>query len=136
MYLIRKEEKYVNTYNKKTNSSTNRSYDFYIGVWFCKVAMTLPYMFLSGAFAPFKKKDYIHKPFEVFKTYNSALIASVIVTLTVGFANVFTIIEPAMNGDMESTIWCIAGPLFFSVLALIMYSRYEKRMIVERKISA
>lgn len=100
------------------------------------VAMTLPYMFLSGAFAPFKKKNHIHKPFEVFKTYNMALAASIVVTLTVGFANVFTIIEPAMNGDMESTIWCIVGPLFFSMLALLMYWRYEKQVSREEKISA
>lgn len=99
------------------------------------VAMTLPYMFLSGAFAPFKKKTYIRKPFEVFKTYNSALAASIIVTFTVGFANVFTIIEPAIDGDLESTIWCIAGPLFFSLLALLMYSRYEKQALVEQRIS-
>ncbi|AIF49734.1 glutamate/gamma-aminobutyrate family transporter YjeM [Pelosinus sp. UFO1] len=99
------------------------------------VAMTLPYMFLSGAFAPFKKKTHIDKPFEVFKTYNSALIASVVVTLTVGFANIFTIIEPAINGDVESTIWCIVGPLFFSILAMIMYSRYEKREVLEETVS-
>lgn len=37
------------------------------------MAMTLPYMFLSGAFAPFKKKTQIEKPFQVCKTYNSAL---------------------------------------------------------------
>ena len=92
-------------------------------------------MFLSGAFAPFKKNTHIEKPFEVFKTYNSALIASVVVTLTVGFANIFTIIEPAINGDVESTIWCIVGPLFFSILAMIMYSRYEKREVLEETIS-
>lgn len=97
------------------------------------VAMTLPYMFLSGAFAPFKRKTHIRKPFEVFKTYNSALYASIIVTLTVGFANVFTIIEPAMNGDIESTIWFIVGPLFFSILALIMFSRYEKKVLIEQR---
>ena len=100
------------------------------------VAMTLPYMFLSGAFAPFKKKTYIKKPFEVFKTYNKALIASIVVTSTVGFANIFTIIEPAMNGDVESTIWCIAGPLFFSFVALLMYSRYEKNVAIEQKVAS
>jgi amino acid transporter len=97
------------------------------------VAMTLPYMFLAGAFAPFKKKTHIAKPFEVFKTYNSALIASIVVTFTVGFANVFTIIEPAMNGDMDSTIWSIAGPLFFAIVALVMYSNYEKKVAVEQR---
>jgi len=100
------------------------------------VAMTLPYMFLAGAFAPFKKKTHIAKPFEVFKTYNSALIASIVVTFTVGFANVFTIIEPAMNGDMDSTIWSIAGPLFFAIVALVMYSNYEKKVAVEQRMAS
>ncbi|WP_346355845.1 glutamate/gamma-aminobutyrate family transporter YjeM [Azotosporobacter soli] len=90
------------------------------------VAMTLPYMFLSGAFASFKKKQEIHKPFEVFKSYRSALIASVIVTLTVGFANFFTIIEPAMNGEIDDTIWMIAGPAVFSIIALVLYGRQGK----------
>lgn len=91
------------------------------------VAMTIPYLFLSGAFASFKKKGEIKKPFEVYKTYTSALVATVIVTFTVAFANFFTIIEPATRGDMSSTIWMIAGPLFFTIVSLLMYSRYEKK---------
>lgn len=95
------------------------------------VAMTLPYMFLSGAFASFKKKSGIYKPFEVFKSYRISLIAAIVVTFTVGFANFFTIIEPATHGDLSSTIWMIAGPAFFTVVALAMYQRYEKKMHAE-----
>lgn len=101
---------------------------FDILVAMTNVAMTLPYMFLSGAFAPFKKKTEIHKPFQVFKSYNSALFASIIVTLTVGFANFFTVLEPALAGDMKTTIWSIAGPVFFSIVAFVMYSNYEKKV--------
>lgn len=92
------------------------------------VAMTIPYMFLSGAFSSFKKKKHIIKPFEVYKSYNGALIASIIITLVVGFANLFTIIEPAMRGDLSSTLWMIGGPLVFSLLAIIIYSRYERSL--------
>lgn len=92
------------------------------------VAMTLPYMFIAGAFASFKKKEAIKKPFTIFKSYKTGLIASIVVTFTVGFANFFTIIEPAKNGDLESTIWSIAGPLFFTVVALVMYGNYEKKL--------
>ena len=111
------------------------------------VAMTLPYMFLSIAFPYFKKKTEIHKPFEVFKGYVTiieatrempypfevfkgygiSLVASIIVTFTVGFANFFTIIEPATGGDMSSTIWSIVGPAFFSIVAIAMFNRYEKK---------
>lgn len=96
------------------------------------VAMTIPYMFLSGAFAAFKKKKDIVKPFEVYKNYGGALIATVIVTLTVGFANLFTIVQPAMDGDITSTIWMIAGPLFFTVVALVIYRNYEKKIKVKK----
>lgn len=92
------------------------------------VAMTIPYMFISGAFASFKKKDSIEKPFVIFKTKGAGVAAAVIVTFTVGFANFFTIIEPAMNGDMMSTVWMVAGPLFFSIVAILMYGNYEKKV--------
>lgn len=91
------------------------------------VAMTLPYLFIAGAFASFKKKKEIAKPFEIFRSYSSALFWTVIVTLTVAFANFFTIIEPATKGDLSSTVWMIAGPVVFTVVALAMYSRYERR---------
>jgi len=91
------------------------------------VAMTLPYMFLSIAFISFKKKDSIKKPFVIFKNKTFAIFTSVVVTFTVGFANVFSIIQPAIKkGDISSTLWSIAGPVFFSVVALVMYKRYEK----------
>lgn len=95
------------------------------------VAMTLPYMFISIAFIAFKKNKDIKKPFEIFKTYRSGLIWGVIVTFTIGFANFFTIIQPAMEGDFGSTIWSIAGPLFFALVAFVMYYFYEKKTLKE-----
>jgi amino acid transporter len=91
------------------------------------VAMTLPYLFIAGAFASFKKKKEIDKPFVIFRSYSSALIWTIIVVLTVAFANFFTIIEPMTKGDLSSTLWMIAGPIVFSVIALVMYSRYERK---------
>lgn len=101
---------------------------FTILVNMTNVAMTIPYMFIAGAFAPFKKKEEIKKPFVMFKSYGSALVASIIVTFTVGFANFFTIIEPAMHGDITDTVWMIAGPIFFSIVAIVMYSSYERKV--------
>ncbi len=84
------------------------------------VAMTIPYLFLSIAFISFKKKDEIVKPFEIYKNKGIAMVIAIIVTATVGFANVFTIIEPALNGDYVSTIAMIAGPVIFTIVALII----------------
>lgn len=95
------------------------------------VAMTLPYMFLSFAFSFFKKKKEIVKPFEVYKNYKSALVWSIIVTLTVGFANLFTIIQPltSENKDYVAVIFQISGPIIFGLLAWLIYRRYENNVL-------
>lgn len=94
------------------------------------VAMTIPYIFIAAAFPAFKAKKDIAKPFEVYKNKAFVYIATVCAVATVGFANISTIIAPALGkGDYSSTIWMIAGPLFFTVLALIIYRRYEVKHI-------
>lgn len=110
----------------------NMSKFFDILVAMTNVAMTLPYMFLALAFPAFKKNKSIAKPFEVFKTNGNAMIWTAVVMLTVGFANFFCIIEPAINGDMKTTIWSIAGPVFFAVVAWFMYGSYEKKMNLQK----
>ncbi len=100
---------------------------FDILVAMTNVAMTLPYMFIAAAFPAFKKKTEIKKPFEMYKTQGSAFVWTTVVLLTVGLANVFCIIEPAIDGDVPTTIWSVAGPVFFAVVAWIMYSSYEKK---------
>lgn len=92
------------------------------------VAMTIPYVFLSGAFIAFKKKDSIEKPFEIYKNKTITVAATVIVTAVVIFANVFSIIQPAIDGDLKTTIASVAGPVFFTVVALILYARYDKNL--------
>lgn len=95
------------------------------------VAMTLPYMFLSFAFPFFKKKKEIEKPFEVFKSYKSSLIWSIIVTLTVGFANLFTIIQPLTlpEKDYTAVVFQLSGPIVFGILAWLIYRRYENNVL-------
>lgn len=93
------------------------------------VAMTIPYMFLSSAFPFFKRNDKIKKPFTIYKSQTLAVVASIIVTLTVGFANVFTIIEPAVaKGNLVDTLLSGGGPLLFGLVAWLLYTRYEKKV--------
>lgn len=101
---------------------------FDILVAMTNVAMTLPYMFISAAFIGFKKKKHINKPYEVYKNERFTTFITWIVTGIVAFANLFSILEPAINGNIQKTIWSIAGPLFFLVAALFMYRRYEKSL--------
>lgn len=91
------------------------------------VAMTLPYLFLSIAYVSFRKREYIEKPFLVMKNKTFAMYIGILVTIVVGFANFFTIIEPALNGDYISSIAMIAGPVIFIAAALIIYSNGEKK---------
>ncbi|MGX7030194.1 glutamate/gamma-aminobutyrate family transporter YjeM [Vagococcus zengguangii] len=91
------------------------------------VSMTIPNMFLAIAFIGFKNNQTINKPFEMYKSTGKAKAAAYMVIFVVGFANVFTIINPAMNGNLSETIWSIVGPVFFSVVALILFGNYEKK---------
>lgn len=92
------------------------------------VAMTIPYMFLSAAFPFFKKKEGIQKPFEVYKSYTLALIASIIVTIIIGFANIFSIVEPGLaKGNWLDTILSGGGPILFALIALLLYRSYESK---------
>jgi len=90
--------------------------------------MTLPYMFIAIAFPYFKKKTEIEKPFVVFKTQFSSVIWTVIVVLTVGLANFFSIIQPALAGDFTTTMWSVVGPVVFALVAYIMYYFYDKKL--------
>lgn len=90
------------------------------------VAMTIPYIFVAGAFPFFKAKVNIKKPFEIYKKRSAVLIATFLTILSVSFANIATIISPYLNqNDLGDTLWMIAGPIFFTIVALTIYRRYE-----------
>lgn len=92
------------------------------------VSMTLPYLFLAIAFPFFKAKADLDRPFVMFKSRISTLLATTIVVLVVAFANIFTVIQPVMDsGDWNSTLWMVGGPIFFSLLALGIYENYRQR---------
>ncbi|ECJ4459020.1 glutamate/gamma-aminobutyrate family transporter YjeM [Salmonella enterica subsp. enterica] len=93
------------------------------------VSMTLPYLFLALAFPFFKARQDLERPFVLFKTKASTLVATGVVVLVVTFANVFTIIQPVIEaGDWDSALWMIGGPIFFSLLAMAIYQNYSSRM--------
>ncbi|SFG42092.1 glutamate/gamma-aminobutyrate family transporter YjeM [Oribacterium sp. WCC10] len=91
------------------------------------VGMTIPYMFISYAFPKFKKLQGIDRSFEVYKSQKSASFWGYIVTLTLFLANLFAIIQPALDGDFKTTFWSIIGPVLFGFAAYVIYTRYEKR---------
>ena len=92
------------------------------------VAMTLPYLFLAIAYISFRKREYIEKPFLMLKNKTFAIITGYVVAAVVGFANLFTIIEPALNGNYTSTMAMIAGPIIFMIVALVIYTKGKKKL--------
>lgn len=93
------------------------------------VSMTLPYLFLAFAFPFFKNRKELERPFVVYKNKISTYLVTGIITIVVGFANVFTIIQPVIvSGNWSDTIWMVAGPVVFSILAIIIYENYDIRM--------
>ena len=105
---------------------SNASKFFNMLVLMITVAMTIPYVFIAGAFPSFRRKTEIEKPLIVFKSNRSALVWSVLVVVTVGFANVFTIINPALTGDVTSTVYELLGPILFGAIGYLIYHRYER----------
>lgn len=97
------------------------------------VAMTIPYLLIAYAFPHFKRKDEIEKPFVVYKSQGAIKVATFFTVLMVGFANIATIVEPATRGHISDTMWMIAGPVVFSLLALGIYDRYEKKHLKKLK---
>lgn len=88
------------------------------------VAMTIPYIFVAAAFPFFKRNDNIEKPMQIIKSKNAAIVLTVIVVCTIGLSNLFTIINPAMNGDFMSTALQVGGPLLFALMGLELYKKY------------
>ena len=98
------------------------------------VSMTLPNLFLIYAFPKFKAKKDLERPFEVYKNQGWTNVISVCVFMIVLLANVFTIIQPVIDGQgFHDTIWMIAGPLGFGIVAALIYQSYVNRTKKENK---
>ena len=94
------------------------------------VSMTLPYLFLALAFPFFKARQGLDRPFVIFKSRISTLLATTIVVLIVAFANIFTVVQPVIEAnDWSSALWMVGGPIFFSLLAMGIYENYRCKRV-------
>ena len=96
------------------------------------VAMTLPYLFLAVAFKSFKEKQFrgeISSSFKIYKTQGKATAFSYIVAFVIAFANVFTIIQPAIDSadGWKDSVVMVLGPVLFAVIAMALYGKYQKK---------
>lgn len=94
------------------------------------IATAIPYVFMASAFPAFRRKQDIDHSFTLYKNKAQYLTATIIVVGVTGFAILFTLVEPLFRPEgavWSETLWQGAGPVLFSTLALILFTRYEKK---------
>lgn len=92
------------------------------------VSMTLPYLFVIYAFPKFKQKTGLERPFEVYKSRAITLTMTIILFVLVFGANMFTIFQPVLeHKDAIDTVWMLAGPIIFTLMAVGLYERYDRK---------
>ena len=91
------------------------------------VAGTIPISFIIFAYIKFKKNDKIIKEYEFFNK-KWGITVGIICFIAVTFTNIFSIIQPALSGQWENTIWVAMGPVLFGGIGFILYLRHKKRM--------
>ena len=52
---------------------------------------------------------------------------SCIAFLVVALAILFTFIQPVLERQYFDAFWTVAGPIFFTLVAFVLYWRYEHR---------
>ncbi|MDU6248370.1 MAG: glutamate/gamma-aminobutyrate family transporter YjeM, partial [Paeniclostridium sordellii] len=89
-------------------------------------------------FPAFKKKQLegkVDKAFVVYKSVGLATTFAVIIGILVGFANVFTIIEPVLSSKdgLKDTLTMIGGPAAFALTGFILFTVYENKHLKKVK---
>ncbi|MGL5417446.1 MAG: glutamate/gamma-aminobutyrate family transporter YjeM [Clostridium sp.] len=90
------------------------------------VASTVPISFVVFAYIKFKMNDNIKKEYTFFSKKAGVIFASVCFVV-VTFVNIYSMIEPALAGNVSNSLWVAGGPVFFGLIAFILYRRYKRR---------
>lgn len=91
------------------------------------VSSTLPYVFLVAAFPLFKRLNDVERPFVFYKSQTVTWIITLLVEALTIISIILTIISPFQTGDLFGGIWTVAGPIFFGVLAWVLFTLGENR---------
>ncbi|MDO1605016.1 glutamate/gamma-aminobutyrate family transporter YjeM [Lactobacillus sp. YT155] len=89
------------------------------------VSTALPYLFLIGAYPFFNMNKNIDKPYVFFKNKTTMWIVSSISFVVLTLSILFTCVQPILDHQWNDAIWTIAGPIIFTIIAIILYKRYE-----------
>lgn len=106
----------------------NKLYELIITM--TNVGMTIPYVFLIIAWYKFRMNDELKKDVILIKSQGMIIFCLISTIVLVMFGNVFTIISPFLRSkpDLTTGIWTVIGPVMFSIIALVIYSRGEKKL--------
>lgn len=98
------------------------------------VSGTVPLSFIIYSYIKFKKNDEIKKEYEFFSKKSGIFVAT-ICFIVVTFTNIFSIIEPALEGNIENSIWVGGGPVLFGLVAFLLYKKYLKYKSLETELN-
>lgn len=96
------------------------------------VASTVPISFIIYAYIKFKRNEAIKKEYEFFSK-RTGIIVGIACFAVITFTNIFSIIEPALEGNISNSLWVALGPVMFGVAGIYLDARY-RRKIKEGKI--
>lgn len=91
------------------------------------VSTALPYLFLVGAYPFFNQNKAIEKPYLFFKNRYWMWTVTTVSFLVLALSVIFTGLEPLLEHNWSDAFWTISGPVIFTVIAVALYRRYEKK---------
>ncbi|MGL5069352.1 MAG: glutamate/gamma-aminobutyrate family transporter YjeM [Sarcina sp.] len=90
------------------------------------ITTSIPWIFLVFAYIKFKMNDNIKKEYQFFNK-SIGIIVGIITLVTLIFADIFSIIEPFADGNIQKGLWIVSGPVIFGILGFILANRYVTR---------
>ena len=90
------------------------------------IASSIPWVFIVYAYIKFKMNDNIKKEYTFFNK-KIGIIIGIITFITLIFADVFSIIQPFADGNLEKGLWIVSGPIIFGIIGFILAEVYILR---------
>lgn len=91
------------------------------------VASTVPVSFIIYAYIKFKRNESIKKEYQFFSK-KTGIIIGIICFLVITFTNIFSIIEPALEGNISNSLWVALGPVMFGVMGIVLDIMYRNKI--------
>lgn len=91
------------------------------------VAGSVPISFILFAYIKFKKNDKIQKEYQFFNK-KTGIAVGIFCFIAVTFTNIFSIIQPALSGNIGNSLWVAFGPILFGGMGYILHLRHKRKV--------